>query len=189
MPLYRCIYFDPTSGLVKLAQREEWSFQREYKTKEKNHCLDSNLSAEQKWQVYQSNINTIEQQVKSGLKQLFKNVNQLKLNNLSDDEQELLEEILLPLRYLIKHMAFKEEQECRIVYVTSMDNKIIKYDEKINRIYIDYEPSVMEHLEKIYLAPKAKDEKMVFEHLCINGREVRNGKPDVKVKISQNPFR
>ncbi|MEG2921824.1 MAG: hypothetical protein RR856_12275, partial [Acinetobacter sp.] len=102
---------------------------------------------------------------------------------------KLLAEILLPLRYLIKNMAFKEEQECRIVYVTQMDNPLIQYDEKINRIYIDYAPSVMEHLEKIYIAPKAKDEKMVFEYLCSRGQEIRKGKEAVKVKISQNPFR
>lgn len=88
----------------------------------------------------------------------------------------------------MKHMAFKEEQECRMIYVTQMDNPLIKYDEKINRIYIDYEPSVMQHLEKIYLAPKAKGEKMVFEYLCSRGQAVRKGKAPVKVKISQNPF-
>lgn len=89
----------------------------------------------------------------------------------------------------MKHMAFKEEQECRIVYVTQMDNPLVQYDEKINRIYIDYEPSVIEHLEKIYIAPKAKDEKMVFEYLCSRGQKIRKGKEVIKVKISQNPFR
>lgn len=90
----------------------------------------------------------------------------------------------------MKHMAFKEEQECRIVYVTQMDNPLIQYDEKINRIYIDYAPSVG-HLEKIYIAPKAKDEKMVFEYLFARTaiKEIRKGKEAVKVKISQNPFR
>lgn len=70
-----------------------------------------------------------------------------------------------------------------------MDNSLIQYDDRINRIYIDYEPSVMEHLEKIYIAPKAKDEKIVFEYLCARGQEVRQDKSLVKIKISQNPFR
>lgn len=120
---------------------------------------------------------------------MVEQVKELHAKKMNDEEKELLAEILLPLRYLIKHMAFKEEQECRMIYVTQMDNSLIKYDEKINRIYIDYKPSVMEHLEKIYLAPKAKDEKMVFEYLCSRGQEVRKGKSPVKVKISQNPFR
>lgn len=187
-PLYRCIYLDPTSGLIKVAQREEWSFHREYKKQNKASLLEKNPEAEQKWQNYQAEILEIESEVTKHLKELVAHVKLLNPQKLNDEEKELLAEILLPLRYLIKHMAFKEEQECRIVYVTQMDNPLIQYHDKINRIYIDYEPSVMQHLEKIYLAPKAKGEKMVFEYLCSRGQAVRKGKAPVKVKISQNPF-
>lgn len=189
MPLYRCIYLDPTSGLIKVAQREEWSFHREYKKEDKVSILEPNPEAEQHWKEYQNEILEIESRVSGHLKELVEQVKLLNPKDLSDEEKELLAEILLPLRYLIKHMAFKEEQECRMIYVTQMDNPLIQYDENLNRIYIDYEPSVMEHLEKIYLAPKAKDEKMVFEYLCSRGQEFRTGKSPVKVKISQNPFR
>ena len=189
MPLYRCIYFDPTSGLVKVAQREEWSFRREFKLENKHQWFDENPSAEEKWQEYNQKVTEIEKSVKLGLKELSALVEKLRIDQLNEQEKEVLAEIFLPLRYLIKNMAFKEEQECRIVYVTQMDNPLIQYDEKINRIYIDYAPSVMEHLEKIYIAPKAKDEKMVFEYLCSRGQEIRKGKKAVKVKISQNPFR
>lgn len=188
MPLYRCIYIDPTSGLVKVAQREEWSFHREYKKEDKASILESNTEAEKNWQDYQAEILQIEAQVTMYLKELVEQAKLLNPKDLNDEEKELLAEIVLPLRYLIKHMAFKEEQECRMIYVTQMDNPLIKYDEKINRIYIDYEPSVMEHLEKIYLAPKAKGEKMVFEYLCSRGQKIRTDKAPVKVKLSQNPF-
>jgi protein O-GlcNAc transferase len=189
MPLYRCIYLDPISGLIRVAQREEWSFHREYKKENEESILDSNPEAERYWGEYQNKILKIESTISSNLKGLVEQLQIFNKENISAEVSELIAEILLPLRYLIKHMAFKEEQECRMIYVTQMDNPLIKYDEKINRIYIDYEPSVMEHLEKIYLAPKAKDEKMVFEYLCSRGQEVRKGKPPVKVKISQNPFR
>ncbi|MEJ2899987.1 tetratricopeptide repeat protein [Acinetobacter sp. NS-4] len=189
VPLYRCIYLDPNSGLIKVAQREEWSFHREYKDENKQHLLESNPEAEKWWNQYQKEILEIESEVSKDLKEIVIQVVTLNQDELTFDEKRLLAEILLPLRYLIKHMAFKEEQECRMIYVTQIDNPLIKYDEKINRIYIDYEPSVMEHLEKIYLAPKAKDEKMVFEYLCSRGQEIRKGKDPVKVKISQNPFR
>lgn len=52
----------------------------------------------------------------------------------------------------------------------------------------------MAHLEKIYLAPKAKDEKIFMEYLCADGQIVRQSKVTkesngrVQVKISQNPF-
>lgn len=189
MPLYRCIYFDPTSGLIKVAQREEWSFYREFKLEKAHQWFDENKDADTKWKEYSKEIQIIEESVKESLKELSLLINKLSIDNLEIKERELLAEILLPLRYLMKHMAFKEEQECRIVYVTQIDNELIQYDEKINRVYIDYEQSIMEHLEKIYIAPKAKDEKMIFEYLCSRGQEVRKGKEPVKVKISQNPFR
>ncbi len=189
MPLYRCIYFDPTSGLIKVAQREEWSFRREFKLEGDHNWFDINTDTDNIWKEYSSDIDKIEYDVKRGLEELSKLVNKLRINKLNSHEYELLAEILLPLRYLMKHMAFKEEQECRIVYVTQMDNSLIQYDDNINRIYINYEPSVMEYLDKIYIAPKAKEEKMVFEFLCSRGQELRKGKEHVKVKISQNPFR
>ncbi len=189
MPLYRCIYLDATSGLIKVAQREEWSFHREYKANNKLNLLEQNPDAEKKWTAYQAEILKIESAVRQKLTALVQQVKLLNQQKLSKQEQDLLAEILLPLRYLIKHMAFKEEQECRMIYVTQIDNPLIQYDEKNNRIYIDYEPSVMAHLEKIYLAPKAKGEQMLFEYLCSRGQEIRKHKPSAKVKISQNPFR
>ncbi|TNL51265.1 hypothetical protein EYB59_07860 [Acinetobacter bereziniae] len=159
MPLYRCIYFDPTSGLIKVAQREEWSFRREFKLEGDHNWFDINTDTDNIWKEYSSDIDKIEYDVKRGLEELSKLVNKLRINKLNSHEYELLAEILLPLRYLMKHMAFKEEQECRIVYVTQMDNSLIQYDDNINRIYINYEPSVMEYLDKIYIAPKAKEEK------------------------------
>lgn len=195
IPLYRCIYLDPTSGLIKVAQREEWSFHREYKKKNKGSILDSNPEAEISWKQYQQEILEVESEVSKALKALVEQVKLLNPKDQSDEEKELLAEILLPLRYLIKHMAFKEEQECRIVYVTKMENPLVKYHKEINRIYIDYEPYVMAHLEKIYLAPKAKDERTFMEYLCAHGQVVRQHKVTdesnglVQVKISKNPFR
>lgn len=201
MPLYRCIYFDPTSGLVKVAQREKWSFWREFKLEGKYPWYAENKKAEQNWGEYIHGVNhmdgikNIEKRVKKCLEELSKLVEAIDLDGMNSKEQELLAEIVLPLRYLMKHMAFKEEQECRIVYVTKMENPLVKYDKEIKRIYIDYEPSVMEHVEKIYLAPKAKDEKTFMEYLCAHGQTVRQHKVTkesngrVQVKISQNPFR
>lgn len=178
MPLYRCIYLDPRSGYIKVAQREEWSF-----------CREDEHYYSERWGDYSKEINNIEEHVRTNLKELSDLVEELNKQELGQGQLQLLAEILLPLRYLIKHMAFKEEQECRMVYVTQMDNDLIQYDEQINRIYIDYEPSVMQHLEKIYIAPKAKDEKTVFEYLCMQGKKLGVNTKGVKVKISQNPFR
>lgn len=56
MPLYRCIYFDPTSGLIKVAQREEWSFKREFKLEGRHYWYSENKDAESKWNEYIGNV-------------------------------------------------------------------------------------------------------------------------------------
>ena len=163
MPLYRCIYFDPTSSLVKVAQREEWSFQREFKLEGEHPWYVVNPIAEKKWKQYREEISEIEKHVKDGLQQLSEQIIKLNQENLNPDEKELLAEILLPLRYLMKHMAFKEEQECRVVYVTQWDDELVQYDEQSKRFYIDYGQDVATHLKKIYLGPHALHVKNIFE--------------------------
>lgn len=115
IPLYRCIYLDPTSGLIKLAQREEWSFHREYKAENKKHQLEPNLIAEELWEEYSKEVSKLEIEVTKGLKELREQIETLNQPNLKPNHDEVLAEILLPLRYLIKHMTFKEEQECRLI--------------------------------------------------------------------------
>lgn len=176
--LYRCIYLDPVSNYIKVAQREEWSF-----------CREDECPSSDRWENYQEKITEIEDTTRDLLNSLSEVIQKIKLNQDKDEVSQVLSEILRPLKYLIKHMAFKEEQECRMVFITKLDDELVKFDEKNNRIYIDYGPSVMEHLEKIYLAPKAKDEQIVFEYLCTQAKKIGLNKNGVKVKISQNPFR
>ena len=35
---------------------------------------------------------------------------------------------LLKLQYLVKHVAYQEEQECRIIYITGWEDKKIRSD-------------------------------------------------------------
>ncbi|MFW2106154.1 tetratricopeptide repeat protein [Acinetobacter guillouiae] len=89
MPLYRCIYFDPTSGLIKVAQREEWSFRREFKLEEEHNWFDKNIVADNAWKKYRNDITKIEFDVKNRLEELSKIIHKLKIDNLSPKEQEL----------------------------------------------------------------------------------------------------
>lgn len=178
MPLYRCIYLDPSSNFISIAQREEWSFCRE----------DEDCNSD-RWIEYLQVVADVEKSVRTLLTDLGMLVEKIPQSQHDGEVGQLLNEILLPLQYLIKHMAFKEEQECRMVYVTDITDPLIQYDDQIDRVYIDYAPSLMQHLEKIYLAPKAVDEKTVFEYLCAQGKKHGVNSKGVKVKISQNPFR
>src|SRR5699024_5365592 len=92
----------------------------------------------------------------------------------------LVDEILLPLKYLIKHSAFREEQECRMIYITSIDRPEVTM-EYGSFLYVEYEPNIRNHLDKIYIAPAALQHKRYFEHIL---KDV-----DVPVEVSGNVFR
>ena len=183
LPLYRCIYIDPDSKLIEISHREEWTFCREAKSSRSN-----------KWDTYSEEIKKLRDKVRCEFQNL-ENLIQPLYQKISADmkkftnEAELLAEILLPLRFLVKHMAFKEEQECRVVYVTQWDDHFVQYDENLKRFYIDYGQDVVTHLKKIYLGPHAVHEKNMFEYLCAYAKQNNRTDHEVKIKTSHNPLR
>ncbi|ELW89021.1 MULTISPECIES: tetratricopeptide repeat protein [Acinetobacter] len=183
LPLYRCIYIDPDSKLIEISHREEWTF-----------CREAKSSKSDKWEKYLKDIKKLRDQVREefqNLENLIKPLYQKISENIKKytNEAELLAEILLPLRFLVKHMAFKEEQECRVVYVTQWDDHFVQYDENLKRFYIDYGQDVVTHLKKIYLGPHALREKNMFEYLCSHAKQNNRTEHEVKIKTSHNPLR
>lgn len=183
LPLYRCIYLDPDSGLLKVAHREEWTFCRQEKNRES-----------QNWSNYYQDIQRIELACRTTLDSIQDTLKPLMTIYQSDPAKnieiiQLISEIFLPLQYLIKHMAFKEEQECRIVYITQWDDSHIQYDEDIKRFYIDYGHDMVKYLKKIYLAPFATPERSMFEYITTAAKKNMRTTFDVQIKNSHNPFR
>jgi hypothetical protein len=88
--------------------------------------------------------------------------------------------IILPLKYLVKHSAFQEEQECRMIYITSLDRPEVKME--FGRfLYVEYEPDVKQHLDKIYIAPAATQYQPYLAKLLCD--------TNVKIELSNNPYR
>ena len=182
--LYRCIYLDPETGYLTLAQRDKSTFYRENKEKE---------TAEKNWIEYSEEISEIEKSFKDSLfnkndsileklKSIFKDPNTYGV----EEKQKILEAvrfILLPLQYLVKHIAFQEEQECRIMYITQFRDEKIHSDREEQKMYVEYEEPVLPHIDKIWLSPGAAKDQDFFRILLDQG----SGKS--KVRISQNPFR
>ena len=182
--LYRCIYLDPETGYWTLAQRDKSTFYRENKEKE---------TAENHWIEYSKKISKIEESFKDSLfnnndsileklKSIFKDPNTYGV----EEKQKILEAIrfiLLPLQYLVKHIAFQEEQECRIMYITQFRDEKIHSDREKQWMYVEYEEPVLPHIDKIWLSPGAAKDQDFFRILLDQG----SGKS--KVRISQNPFR
>ena len=195
-PLYRCIYLDPDTGYVSLAKRDKVTFYRELLAEGKN-TKELQKKAELKWKKYiNKHIIKIEKSTKESLEQLSTEIKNL-YTDIKDllDRKELLDSekthiletlhfILLPLQYLVKHAAFQEEQECRMIHITSLDNEKIQLDWESKQVYIEYEPEVRAHLDKIYLSPGA----LIYEDFFRHELDDPNN-PKKRVRISSNPFR
>ncbi len=184
LPLYRCIYLDNETGFLKVACRSEWTFYRENIT-DSSECLsDENLL--KRVENYKKTIQEIEKVVKSNLDEIRVILQKIfKANEaIAEEETDIVERILLRLRYLIKHMAFQEEQECRIYYITELRDDLVQVDFEKKWCYIEY-PKIKSSIDCIYLATDAVHHKSFF--IKALNKYKKNGKSCVR--ISQNPFR
>ena len=188
-PVMRCVYIDPTSNYVQLAQRNRITFFREF-SDETVRIKDVETSkAEHEWKEYKEYI---EAKTKSfnvafiDLKTIYKSIIEGKVEIDKDDSElfndisVLTDEILLPLKYLIKHSAFQEEQECRMVYVTSIKAPEVKIVDK-KFLFVEYESEVKENLNKVYIAPAATKYQLYLTWLLRD--------ENVKIELSNNPYR
>ena len=189
--LYRCIYLDPETWYWTLAQRDKSTFYRENKK-----------AAKGQWDGYSTKISGIKDSVKnclfddnnsvlSILKSISKELEESNAPEEShtysiEEKQKILEAIrfiLLPLQYLVKHIAFREEQECRIMYTTHLHDEKIRHNWEKQWMYVEYEEPVLPHIDKIYLSPGSAKYQDFFRILLDKEDN------DDKVRISQNPFR
>lgn len=188
-PVMRCVYLDPTSDYIQLAQRNQLTFYREFGDETVDIEGKETSKAEAEWKAYKNYIDKKTEEFKDSffsLKDIYKSI--IKENTifsvsdskLSNDVEKLLDEILLPLKYLIKHSAFQEEQECRMVYITSLEDSKVKIDFG-KFLYIEYETDVRDNLDKIYIAPAATQYQPYLAKLLCN--------TDVKIELSNNPYR
>jgi len=157
LPLFRCIYIDPkTNKIISLGQKEEEVFYRENENKEDEDKV------KKIYQEYKSKIDKTQQEVCEDLEQLKIQVEKLANYNIAY-------KLLLNLRYLVKHAAFKEEQECRIIQIKKVKDDEVEKDEN-NCFYIDYQKLNENNVDKICFAPKVKDKDIdkFKQHLARN---------------------
>ncbi|BFM01864.1 hypothetical protein Psyaliredsea_05110 [Psychrobacter alimentarius] len=188
-PVMRCIYLDPTSNYIQLAQRNRITFFREF-GKEVVEVEGIKISkAEHEWEKYKDYIDEktkIFNDVFIILKDTYSAIigEKLKIqkdnSNLPDDIDILINEILLPLKYLIKHSAFQEEQECRMIYITSINAPEVMMQHK-KLLFVEYQAQVKDNLNKVYIAPAATEYQLYLAWLLRN--------TNVKIELSNNPYR
>ena len=167
LPVYRCIYMDNASGYIKLAKRSEIDFYREGRAKFFTSYLDE--------------IDKKTNKVKIAIEEFKEVLNSMFGNDKSNEVlYNVVNYILLPLKFLIKHAAFEDEQECRIFFITDLFDERIVSDVNNKSMYLEYEPSVREYIKEIYLSIGASKYEDFF---------IRNLRDSSKVHHSKNPFR
>jgi tetratricopeptide (TPR) repeat protein len=162
--LYRCLYIDPeTKEVISIGHRETYTFYRENQNKKDTSACKNEEELDKYISDYKQYISKTLSNVKEKLKALKKQI-----ENDEELKHEVIADLLMMLRYLTKHMAFKEEQECRILSLESLkDNERIKpgIDEKnYNQMYIDYLP-IKDYVKNIYFAPKTQGIGMFKDQL------------------------
>jgi hypothetical protein len=161
--LFRCIYIDPIRQKVEtIGHKESYLFYREKNNEESNEDIDKKIKD------YKEEIDKTSENIEDDMIYIRKLAQNL--------ESTIVGQLLINLRYLTKHVAFKEEQECRIVKIhrlkpeetkpEKLNHKKVMVD-KSRRIYIEYEPKFFDHVKKIYFGPKAADEEF-FQDILIN---------------------
>lgn len=174
LPIFRCLYLDYFTGYFEVARRNKFTFYQEYKDKEK---------AENAWGKYISKIKKIE----NGIKRYFDEMKFLIEILYKDNDLKvisLINNVVNPLRFLIKHFAFQEEQECRMMRIENIENSEVVFDISNNKSYIDYKLDANKYLCNIYIGEKCK---LNYTYL-IKGIAELNGRLP-KVRVTDNPFR
>lgn len=172
--LYRCIYIDPhTDRVVSVGHKENYVFYRE--------DIDIKDETIQEYKKYKAEI---KKEVESSLQELkaeiAKLINAQRTRRDKKRAQQILSGLLIHLRYLVKHVAFREEQECRIIKVEKVDSKNdkVKIDAGSSRMYcetIQLRNDKECYITDIHFGPKATG-KELFEDIL--------KRLDLKKKIS-----
>jgi tetratricopeptide (TPR) repeat protein len=162
--LFRCIYVDPeTRQVIGIGHKEDYTFYRDGRDDKKNIA-----EIEQEIEEYHATIKALLNLVKESMQNLRAKAKEL--------DPAIVGELLLDLRCLTKHVAFKEEQECRIVNYRT--DKEVRPNETYQQYYIDYLP-IRNHVREIYFAPRC-------ENMFVYEAELE--KIGVKTHLSTHPL-
>ncbi len=171
-PLFRCIYIDPdTNQVVSVGHRDYHTF---YKTKE---IMYNYPDKEKRIRKIRIEVRKYKRFVDEKIKVVTKGLEELK--DTIDKNKAILDmgtvcNLLLNLRYLVKHVAFKEEQECRVVKIKSLSQTLDKdkpKDDNLRRFYLEYLP-LKNNVSRVYFGPKAEGME-VFQNMLAYREEFK----------------
>lgn len=141
------------------------------------------------------NINKIEDLINCIFHNIInsaKEIDKIENKNLKD---EIFSNLFENIRYIIKHEAFFEEQELRMLITTNYKNENINIEEDKKRLYINYNELFNENenfIKEIILGGKIADKELTSDYIkqIIYNKYKDNDKMNkIKVSISQAPLR
>lgn len=141
------------------------------------------------------NINKIEDLINCIFRNIInsaKEIDKIENKNLTD---EIFSNLFENIRYIIKHEAFFEEQELRMLITTNYKNENINIEEDKKRLYINYNELFNENenfIKEIILGGKIEDKELTSDYIkqVIYNKYKDNDKMNkIKVSISHAPLR
>ena len=141
------------------------------------------------------NINKIEDLINCIFHNIInsaKEIDKIENKNLKD---EIFSNLFENIRYIIKHEAFFEEQELRMLITTNYKNENINIEEDKKRLYINYNELFNENenfIKEIILGGKIEDKELTSDYIkqIVYNKYKDNDKMNkIKVSISQAPLR
>lgn len=176
LPLYRCIY------LAENEEKKHFICQVSAPSKATRFFQGEPDYMDDSKNQLNEDVKDLLITMKESIRKLVKKIKEASLKKEKEEELiDLVMDIILPIQYLTKDIAFQEERECRILKTVSdinRTNENIEPDDAISSVYIDYEVPLDEHLEYAIIHEKQKTKAPYLErHL------------KTQVKISRNPYR
>ncbi|KES19377.1 TPR repeat, SEL1 subfamily protein [Gilliamella apicola SCGC AB-598-B02] len=124
------------------------------------------------------------------------------LKNLEKPKQkEIIEKItnldqlialaLMPISCLVKHAAFEDEDECRMIYITNIADELIQAPKDYayaNSLFVNY-GKIEDYLEKIYLGPQCQPHHKLWITNHVRTSQSKTRSKPIKVVQSEMPLR
>ena len=189
LPLFRCLYFDPKNGYISIAKRNKYSFYLE-------HQNDSPENIDAKWNNYlgslneEAKINTVRKKLNQIQKIICRLKKSRKVREITNLEQ-LIALALMPISCLVKHAAFEDEDECRMIYITNIADDLIQAPTNYayaNSLFVNY-GKIEDYLEKIYLGPQCQPHHKLWITNHVRTSQSKTRSKPIKVVQSEMPLR
>lgn len=147
--------------------------------------------------IYKAELKEKEKNIEVVIKFIFRKIFEAS-NNINKKAKNKVKNIIFSylfenIRYLIKHEAFFEEQELRIISINNIDSQDIKRDLRTKRLYMDYTELFNKdenYIKEIILGSKISNVQSMAEYISKMLLEKENNKlRNIKVSISKAPLR